>query len=102
MRKRKNEYNVSNDDQNTFSILPDKQVDNTDKMTSKERCQYYSGKLRSCPFCGSNRVFVEPVYLNNIGLTFHHVKCDQCKAQTGLKQGVEVAVDAWNNRNEAR
>lgn len=70
--------------------------------TEVMRQDFNSENLLPCPFCGSRRVNMEMQYVPNIGLTFRIVRCQNCKANSGLKVSNESAADSWNSRNEAR
>ena len=62
-------------------------------------------KLVSCPFCGSNAIYIthEPGYLDDSAIIF----CNCCKVSVKLEENdqegfndetVRKAVEAWNRR----
>ena len=48
-----------------------------------------SKTLRSCPFCGSQKVHID-------GVIFPYVTCDKCKAYGPVGFSKEDAADKWN------
>lgn len=48
-------------------------------------------ELKICPFCGSQRFSIE-------GDDIHWVVCKECKCEGPLRESVEAAVKAWNER----
>jgi len=78
-------------------------IEQSERMpTEVMRQDFNSENLLPCPFCGSRRVNMETQYVQSIGLTFLVVRCQHCKANSGLKVSNESAADSWNSRNEAR
>lgn len=60
-----------------------------------------SKKLKPCPFCGSEEVYVEE-YEHHPGVTRYRVLCAGCMAgvDTGTRQEPGWAVEDWNRRSE--
>lgn len=49
--------------------------------------------VRECPFCGSTRYRVKPVWK-----TYFFVACLDCKAGGPVRRNEEEAIAAWNGR----
>lgn len=60
-----------------------------------------SGILKSCPFCGNN----EPRFVSYLQLyasekvPHYQVRCDRCGARTDISRSRELAIEAWNRRD---
>lgn len=52
-------------------------------------------KLKPCPFCGSNAVFIDEYFEEPMS-----IKCTECYADMvdGLDKGKEALVELWNTR----
>lgn len=50
---------------------------------------------KPCPFCGSNKSTVKPVWK-----TYWFVACSDCKAGGPIRKTPEEAEEAWNERCE--
>ena len=51
-----------------------------------------------CPFCGSKNIQSHLVLTRGYDHLFI-IRCERCKAQTGLNKAVFDAASAWNERN---
>lgn len=49
-------------------------------------------ELKSCPFCGSDRIEVRYIYFRP------YVICEKCHAQTPCYNTYPKALEAWNRR----
>lgn len=67
--------------------------------------------LKPCPFCGSKRVGLDFAhggmmhYIDRYGNeaftpNIHNVKCLECFARTNSYADPEMAIRAWNRRND--
>lgn len=57
--------------------------------------QQPAGKVmtRPCPFCGSERTKVKPVWKE-----YHFVACLDCRAGGPVRRDENEAIEAWNRR----
>ena len=56
-------------------------------------------ELKPCPFCGGE---ARPVLYHNFAGTYirHYVRCQQCLATTDKYEKRDIAIEAWNRREE--
>jgi Lar family restriction alleviation protein len=57
-------------------------------------------RVRSCPFCGSDRLSFDDGGLDRLGGRVFVVTCSCCKAGGPFGRGAEAAAAAWNSRPE--
>lgn len=57
-----------------------------------------SDGLKHCPFCGSNMIAVCSETDDELGATWHFIRCTACCSHGGYYQSSEEAVAAWNRR----
>lgn len=56
-------------------------------------------KLKKCPFCGCDRIFVATYEYDDYGdKTYYKAECNECETETGFKVSKCEAIAAWNRR----
>ena len=57
--------------------------------------------IKPCPFCGGTD-FIEFAYpyRRKPGLKGSYVQCKDCGAQSGRRETIDDAIEAWNSRKD--
>ena len=55
-------------------------------------------ELKPCPFCGSNNLSIESIFMTNCPDRFCWIRCNNCTAEIKEPKLRDEAIEAWNRR----